>query len=487
MVTTESSLTTVPAAKRADPLGRVLFVLATLSLALAPTQLMLTLGAVVAPLAQKGMPHHHLFEKLANALGTPIHPALLMLVLASLVWAVRCIKERESAPAPPLSHWLMAIAAVLGLFALGGDTLQRSVLKETAQFVFYLLIGVTVFRTAFATPRRLRAAVIALVLTTTLGVVLALVQRWQLGWQYQPDPTKRQVFEQFTPRAYLTAELPNQVCSTFATWNEHGYHPSRTAYAGFLALVLPFAIVLFVTERRRRLFIIWIVLLFLGAAVSVLAGYLMPAILCGILLTGFALGQRWGGWALAGVVTYLLLLNMLNGPNRTEMLLEPFHGRISAQEAAFRYPDEPVQHMKKFWGEQQAALNVIRGHPLLGVGAGKYQEHIGQSYDRLGEIDVQRLDPDAQNGYLVAAVNGGLIGLAALLALFLNALLLAWRTLKADPANPWVAAMVGAMGALILMTLATNPWVRGTTVMIIALLAMIGNAATQAPAERIDQ
>jgi O-antigen ligase len=220
----------------------------------------------------------------------------------------------------------------------------------------------------------------------------------------------------------------------------------------------------------------------------VLAGYLLPAMLLGLLVTGFALGTRTGGWTLLGIAAYLGALALIGGHNRTEMLHEPWQLRINAVEAQDRYREDEhpdgVRHLKKFWGEQQAALNAFRNKPLLGTGAGEYQKAIAQSYDLLGDIEEQRLEPDAQNGYLLAGVGTGLLGLAALLALFGEYFGLAWR---ARAASPWAAAMLGAITALLVLTLATNPWVRGTTVVVVALFAMIANSATEPPPERISQ
>ena len=490
MVSNETQTTPSATTAQTDPLGRLLFVLAVLALACSPTQLMVQLSFLPGLFTELELPHR--LVKLANHLAqAPVHPAVLLVLLAALVWAVRWLKTRAPIAWPPLSHWLVVLTVALGMF-ISGDHLEKSVLKETGQWILALLVGVVVFRTALSTPRRVRTAVIALLITTSLAVLLGVFQRWQLGHQYQPDPTKRVVFETFTPQAYLTAEMPFQICSSFAVWNEHGYHPSRAAYAGFLALVLPFALVLLIAERRRLGMVLWLALLFFGAAISMVAGYLAPALLLGLLLTSFSLGTRWGGWMVTGVVTYLLLLVMFGGFNRVEILMEPFRARISALEATYRYTDG-TRHLKKFWGEQQAALNVIRGHPLLGVGAGNYQSTVPKAYDRLGEIDIQRLDPDSQNGYLLMAVNGGLFGLAAMLMLLSGHLGRAWRGVKAKSAvvdsaqaTPWVAAALGSVAALTAMMLVTTPWVRGTSVLLMALFAIICNFTETAKAVESD-
>ena len=452
------------AAARPDFLERVLVVLAVLALALAPTPF--TLPKV------------------------PLHPSEAVLLLGLAVWAVRWLWWDHTCRAfPPLSHWLMVLAAGTGVFFLFGDhllpadgdekKLLLNLIKEVVQVALYLLLAYPVFRTALTTPRRMRAAVIALLATTTLAVALAVAQRVALHTQYQPDPSQRVAYRAFTPAAYLSAQLPFHVCGPFATWSEHGYNPSRATYAGFLALVLPFALALLVFERKRPGMVLWASVLFLGAAVSVMAGYLAPAILLGLLVTGFALGWRVGRQVLIGVVAYLLVVSVMGGLNRQEMLEAPFQLRITAQQASYGNGDG-TRHLKKFWGEQQAALNVVRANPLFGAGAGSYQDQVGQAYGTLGKIDEQRNEPNALNGYLLTAATTGLLGLAVLLLLFGSSLGLARRAVAAGGA-PWTAALLGALAALALLTLVTNPWVRGPSVVIAAWLAAIGNFTTFSP------
>ncbi|MHB0939944.1 MAG: hypothetical protein ACYC6A_26405 [Armatimonadota bacterium] len=451
-------------AERPDILERVLVVLAILALALAPTQL--TIPKI------------------------PLHPSEAVLLLGVVVWAFRWLwRDRTCRALPPLSHWLMVLAAGAGVFFLFGDHLLPadndekelflSLVKEVVQVALYLLLAYPVFRTALTTPRRMRAAVIALLATTTLAVALAVAQRVALQADYQPDPAKRTAYREYDINAYRSAQLPFHVCGPFASWSEHGYNPSRATYAGFLALVLPFALVLLVSERKRPGMVIWISVLLLGAAATVMAGYLAPAILLGLLVTGFALGWRAGRQTLIGVVLYLLVVSVVGGLNRQEIMQAPFQLRITAKEATYGNGDG-TRHLKKFWGEQQAALNVVRANPLFGAGAGSYQDQVGQAYGSLGKVDEQRNEPNALNGYLLTAATMGVLGLAVLLLLYGGYLGMARRAVAAG-GSPWTAALLGAMVALALITLATNPWVRGLSVVIVAWLAAIGNFTTFSP------
>ncbi len=107
-------------------------------------------------------------------------------------------------------------------------------------------------------------------------------------------------------QVFFCIETPGAVSSTFGNWSKHGYHPSRHGYAGYLALVLPFALALLISERKRPGIILWMGLLFLGAALSVLAGYMIPAIALGLLATGISLGGKTGWRVLYALTGYVI-------------------------------------------------------------------------------------------------------------------------------------------------------------------------------------
>jgi O-antigen ligase len=471
----------------ADPLATGAYCLAALALALAPTQLTVPLR------------------------GVPIHPAEPLLAVAALLWFIQRLRDRDWSSLPPLPLWGVVATIGLGVCA-PRDGFAWGVLKEAVQAILYLLVAVTVFRATLTTPARIRGAAFALLATTTLAVALGVAQRVTLARHYQPDPTKRLVFatagarsetlppgaadgdqfgywdaDGFHPcgrfQAYLTAQIPAQVCSTFGHWSDHGYHPSRTAYGTFLALVLPLALALGVTATRRWVRV-WLALLGLGAAASLLAGFVLLPLLVGLLVTAWALGARVLQGTLLAIALFLGVAWGVGGLTRSELLQEPFRPLISAQEATFRYADG-TRHLKKFWGEQQAALNLLRATPLLGVGAGQYQARIANGYDLLGAIDSQRLESDAHNGYLLTAASTGLLGLIALLAC-LGAF---WgrmkAVLRAGPVSPELAAVCGGFVALVAVLCVTYPFIRGLSLVIAALLALLWNAP-HAGAPRIE-
>jgi len=84
-------------------------------------------------------------------------------------------------------------------------------------------------------------------------------------------------------------------------------------------------------------------------------------------------------------------------------------GREKAPEAIAEL-QSPVQQR---WLEAYAAVTVLGQSPLLGLGPGKYQSHIGEYYRTLPKDNT--LTPGSQLGYAVVTATTGLLGLAAFL------------------------------------------------------------------------
>jgi hypothetical protein len=506
-------LDTIPTAQAAanhtDFFGRMIYVLALLALFCAPTQLTL-------------MRHHH---------PLPLALAEIFLLLAFGACLCRMLVLRKVEGLPPFTLWLLIIAGVLsvvGILAVTADNtdklqalpeLKGLFAKEMLKYVLYLLFGVMVFRTAFTSRQRVRSAMIVLLVSTSLAVLLAVGQRMYLQQHYQPDATLRasNVFDSgFTLKAYRSIQTPIGVCSTFGSWNDHGFHASREGYAGFLGLVLPFALALLVLEGRRKGLLVWLSLLFVAVAVTLLAGYLVPGILIGLIVTGVAMGWKVARYVLLAVVVYLLLLFIVREPvpitlahspasrgfhgfNYSEVLLAPFQLKISAEDAAnpnLLYNNDDghfTRHLKKFWGEQLAALRLMRGTTLVpspqgpalfGVGLGTYQAK-GNIQDGFSEcispVANQHLESDAQSGYLLMLVSTGVFGLAAMLAVMGTYIAQAWRPTRSYRGDPWSAALLGAMVAFTLMSLCTNLWIRGSFIIIAMLFALLENRALLVP------
>jgi hypothetical protein len=79
-----------------------------------------------------------------------------------------------------------------------------------------------------------------------------------------------------------------------------------------------------------------------------------------------------------------------------------------------KYPElEDQKHIKQRYMEWQAALNMFVKQPLIGFGAGNYQNYIGNHYGILPKVNT--MEPNSDNLYLVIASTTGLFGLSALI------------------------------------------------------------------------
>jgi len=76
------------------------------------------------------------------------------------------------------------------------------------------------------------------------------------------------------------------------------------------------------------------------------------------------------------------------------------------------------RHIKNRYIEMQASLNLISENTLLGVGLGNFQNQIGTFYNELPKVNTAEINQ--HNGYLVVASSMGVLGLSALLWLFLH-------------------------------------------------------------------
>lgn len=103
---------------------------------------------------------------------------------------------------------------------------------------------------------------------------------------------------------------------------------------------------------------------------------------------------------------------------------------MSSVEPQTRLEDDQYTHLKdrenikQRYLEWYATLNMVSEQPVIGFGAGQYQDFVGSKYGTL--IKVNTMEPNCDNSYLVTASTLGILGLSALLWIlfyhFMNAL-----------------------------------------------------------------
>jgi len=108
---------------------------------------------------------------------------------------------------------------------------------------------------------------------------------------------------------------------------------------------------------------------------------------------------------------------------------------------------EPVPQLRseigQRWLEAYAAVSVVSRFPLLGLGPGNYQEHVGAYYGTLPKDNT--MAAGSQVGYAVVVASMGLLGLAAVLYWF--AQLAVWMLEARPPACVLATTLVVAAAA----------------------------------------
>jgi hypothetical protein len=345
--------------------------------------------------------------------GFRVTPADLALGAALFLWLVVL---RGQTPGkrflPPWSCWALVGVAALAMLGRGpySPSAQEPYawtagIGETAQFAEYFLVAYALFANFLQGERR-RGGLIVLLAAT--GVAFAYAGSQALAGE----------------------EI-------------RGLFGSRTAFAGFAALMVP--IMVGVTARSRR----WATRALLTVAAGIGLWVLCwPEATWGALaamgagLIAVSAGRNWRR------ATGMIVLGVLTGYCLARAFL-PGAGGPSQQ-----------------FLEWQAALNLLNENFLWGVGPGAYQAHIGRYYYFMPNLG--KLLPDTQNGYLVIATTMGFVGLVALVAVLWH---FAGRLRR--PGTAWRRALAGALVSFVVLSLFTMPLVRGTGLLFAWILAMI--------------
>jgi O-antigen ligase len=197
---------------------------------------------------------------------------------------------------------------------------------------------------------------------------------------------------------------------------------ARGARLGLVAAPLLVVAIVFSTARGA-----WLAFVALAAGVALLARGRRTALVLGALgltaVLGFALAPDLRAHA-AGMFA-------VDGPNR---------GRL---------------------GIYRANLDIIREHPVLGLGFGRYKTAGRPYYEAHPEADRRS---HAHNNYLQIAAEAGLTGLAAFGLLFATALYKGWAGVAGAPgpdvwaaaAGAWLGVVAGLVGGLTQYTFGDN-------------------------------
>jgi O-antigen ligase len=219
-------------------LSRVFFLLACLTILIAPTQWSLEIRK-----------------------GFFISPADITLLLTAAVWGLEIIAGRGwkqiFVHAPPWSH-LLFIACIAASAAVAGDKL--SAVKELIQYGLYFIVGYMVFdRLLRRFPSAAKTSLLLFALTSGAITLLALAQ-------------------------YLNAEVDDLMV--------RGSFGNRNVLAGFYALTMPLLFACLI-ETRSRLMKLLLGILFLTALSVNLSGAAYAAVATATVLIAARNGLKW--------------------------------------------------------------------------------------------------------------------------------------------------------------------------------------------------
>jgi len=298
--------------------------------------------------------------------------------------------------------------------------------KDVFQFVEYLVAAFMLFANA-PDWKQVQKLVDAFMIVATLVVLLGLVQ-------------------------YLSPGIADfKVRATFG---------NRNVFGGYLCLAGPLmaGVALYETVRWRKA---W---LWATVALALLVTLSGAALLALALTLALLFLFRGKGYFVAGAAA-LIVLFVLILPHL------PRHNDVVLDESVRLYDDKNQVALR--YTEWQAATVLIQEHPLLGVGIGNYQDHIGGYFGVLPR-PTGTVEPDSENLYLVIASSMGLPGLACFLGILLTFGTLAARQFftTTDPRTKGLA--LGLLGALCCFSICCiwNPlMVRGIGVQFALILA----------------
>ncbi|MBI4301470.1 MAG: O-antigen ligase family protein, partial [Chloroflexi bacterium] len=359
-----------------------------------------------------------------------------VVALLTLTWLVARLTDREirlkfTPLFPPM-------VVVLGVFLLSTSLAPslRLSLKETAKWlelmVVYLLVASTV------KERRQFYTIIALMMVA--GVVEALVGGYQ----------------------FIRGVGPPSFILGGRFMRAHGTFGQPNPYAGYLGLSLALGggiLVATLSKRRSRSIIIImafsLAVLLLAVLLSLSRGAWLAISLAFIIILLIHNRQLLLGLLFGGLVVTLLLAVGLD-----EALPVPVIARLSLLKDYFGWFDVrgvfatsqnwAIVERMAYW---QAAAEMFRDHPLLGVGIGNF----GYFYPQYALPDWDIPAIHAHNYYLNLLAEVGVVGLAAYLGFLLTTFSYVGRSLRQAKARIQqqassitdYAIILGVLGALV--------------------------------------
>lgn len=391
-----------------------------------------TSGAAVAPIAP-AHPALRLMAAWEPALLFAIAPALLfptrarlaVLVIVPLLVIAQKRVTGQVVPATPFNASVWLLLAMTGVSLWATFDLHNS-LGKVSGLVLDVLIFWAIVRWTSTRERLSLAITLFLVAGAGLAVIGLLGTNW---------------FGKFGALAPILDRLPRAIRGVPGA--EEGFQPN--AVAGCLVLFIP-AQCLLLAERWRatrqgqpavrdsRPVSAEVAMLALTAGTLLLTQ--SRGAWSGLVIATVAVllwHRAWTRWLGAGLIAIALIVTVSVGPQRVATMALSRSGPAMTQNIAGR---------SELWAR---AVQGIADFPLSGMGMNAFRRLMPTMYPTLlatPDVDVAH----AHNHLLQAALDLGLPGLIAYLALWMTAARILWRVYHRAPAGA-VRAMAGGLAA----------------------------------------
>lgn len=355
--------------------------------------------------------------------GTVIALAALI-----LVWIVRWLVTGRPSVSTPLDVSLLALSLTIPIAVWASALPEVTLPKLTG-----LILGLAVFRLTTAAVRTRRGLTGATAAFLVIGLGVAIFGTLATAW----------------PRKWWVVD---RLLDTLPQWlqglpgAEAGINPNQLA--GALIMVLPVSLAMLVAPTGGHPWRIWTVRL-IGLLLSLFLGLLLFLTqsrsawigLAAGLATMIGLRWRWARILLAGAIVVLALILWRMGP---ESVMQRLFQVVNQSEIGGLVGTVSLEGRMEIWNR---ALYAIQDFPFTGTGLGTFRQVVRVLYP------LFLISPDfdighAHNVLLQVALDLGLPGLIAYLALVGTAGWLGWRSAQ-TARNPdrWLA--VGAVGSLV--------------------------------------
>lgn len=401
----------------------------------------------------------------AGTHGVPaVHATLLGLALAAGALAIVRGKLRPCwSPVFPAALVLL-VAQSIAAVAARDFALSYPVVLETARGLVFLFLVTTLLTGLGDSPR---AVTQAFVITLATLSVITIVQEFVLG--------NATTFGGLSNVA-LGADVSG------VTARHAGPQQDVNFWGRVLVVAVPFALSLAIASYSRARRVCWLV-----GALTICIGIYLTQSRGGLLALGLAVavwallaGRRFARLLLLAPLFIALALATPGLGNRLATL-----SNLGAP-PSLAAPDASLQGRLAV---QEAGLQMVVDHPLIGVGPGNFAAAQPEYLRQLG-LQTDILAP--HNHYLQAAAEGGIVGLAALLLFLGTALFVALRArILTRPQSPETqtsnahtlatavaASLAGWAGASLFLHLATFR----TLLLVVALGAALDVRARRAMA-----